>query len=84
MERRDDSHLGKYGWLGLACFVAAWDMYAPQSLTSAFREAATSEHYLIRAAALGGLAVTAAHLLDVLPHEYDPFYLAIEQVRPER
>lgn len=57
-------------------YIAAWDYSMPESLTHGFERA--RNHPVGRVLALGTLAVTSAHLLDLLPHQYDPFYLALE------
>lgn len=68
-------HVGTVGWAGIAAGVYLFDKYASESLTHAFERGRESENKLIQAATIGALAVTAAHLLDVLPHRADPFYL---------
>ena len=72
MERHNESHIGSIGWGLIGLGVLAWDFTMDESLTHAFERART--HPVGRYIALGGLAVTAAHLLDQIPHQYDPFY----------
>lgn len=70
---------GTAGWAGLAVGVYLFDKYSPESLTSAFARAREHEHPFVRAAAIGALAVTAAHLMGVIPRELDPFYSLTER-----
>lgn len=68
--------LGTGKWLAIAASVAAFDLLVPgETLSSAFRRARESESPVVKAAALGGLALTAAHLMDWLPESVDPFNL---------
>jgi hypothetical protein len=68
--------LGSSKWVAIAAGVAVADLLVPgESLSSAFRRARESEHPAVRVAAIGGLALTAAHLLDLLPANADPFNL---------
>lgn len=63
-------------WVAIAASVAAFDLLVPgETLSSAFRRARESESPVIRAAALGSLALTAAHLMEWLPPRADPFCL---------
>lgn len=70
---------GAMKWATIGLTVVALDLLVPgETLTSAFRRAREHEHPLVRVAALGGLAITAAHLMDRLG-PVDPFNLTIEQ-----
>lgn len=71
---------GVYGWAAIAGFVVAWDVLAPESLSHAFERARESENPLVRIAAIGGLAITAAHLMGAISRDYDPFYLLVDRV----
>lgn len=70
----DQSNVGVIGWMALGAGVLAWDLYASESLTHAFRRGLDSSRY--RPILLAGMAVTALHLLDKLPPAGDPFVLA--------
>ena len=70
---------GGIGWLGIATGVVAWDIMAPESLTHAFHRG--MENPRTRPLVLGALAITAAHLLEVIPRQYDPFYIFIDKAR---
>ena len=76
MPRNPESHIGTWGWAAIAGFVVAWDLTQQESLTHAFERART--HPVGRVAALGGLAITSAHLLNMIPRQYDPFYRVLE------
>lgn len=65
------SRRGEVGWIGLAAFVIAWDMFAGETMSSAFRRGLENER--TRPFVLGGLGITALHLLNALPEPYDPF-----------
>ena len=71
METNPDSRCGTYGWVAIAAGVAAWDYFAPETLSHAVDRAL--EHKTWRYAAVGAVAVTAAHLLNVIPEQADPF-----------
>lgn len=79
MQRNPESHSGTVGWALLAGLVVAWDLTQQESLTHAFERART--HQTGRVLALGAMAVTSLHLLDRIPHQFDPFYLALELKR---
>lgn len=71
MERGE--HAGTYGWIALAAGVAAFDYLSPETLSSAVDRAL--ERPRGRYAAIGAVAITAAHLLNIIPEQYDPFKL---------
>lgn len=64
---------GAHGWLALGAFVVAWDLTAPETLSSAFARAPWW-------AKLAGLGFIAAHLLDLIPEERDPLSLVARRV----
>lgn len=66
------SKVGTLGWLGLALYVGVWDKLAPETLTSAYKRG--KEHPIMKPLVIGGLGVTALHLLEAIPRECDPFY----------
>lgn len=75
MERQSkqpyDSHAGTIGWVALAAGVAAFDYFAPETLSSAVDRALETPRG--RYLAIGAVAVTAAHLLNLIPENVDPF-----------
>lgn len=77
-----ESHIGTLGWGIVAGFVVAWDVLAPETLSHAVDRAL--ERPIGKYAAIGAVAVTGAHLLNVLPESIDPFPKALhflEEVR---
>lgn len=68
---KPDSHIGTAGWVALAAGVAAFDYYMPETLSHAVDRAL--ERPRARYMAIGAVAVTAAHLLNLLPEQLDPF-----------
>ena len=63
--------VGHLGWVATAAVVAAWDYYAPETMSNAFKRG--REHPVARFAVVGAWAVTTAHLMDWLPDNIDPF-----------
>ena len=51
--------------------MALWDIYSPQTLSSGVDR--YLEHPVKRIAAIGAVALTSAHLLNLLPEKYDAF-----------
>ena len=78
MER---SKAGTAGWVGLGIYVAAWDILAPETLTSAFKRG--REHKAASPLVVGALGVTALHLMGVLPEKIDPFYAVFEKPKEQ-
>lgn len=70
MERFDE---GIIKWGALASAVIVLECVGTESLTHAFQRAA--EHPVGKYVALGALGLTAAHLLDKIPHQADPYYM---------
>lgn len=66
---------GELGWAAIGIFVAGFDILAPETLTAAFKRAPLPVR-------LGALAITSAHLLDLIPHSVDPFYLLQDLLPP--
>jgi hypothetical protein len=74
-----ESKAGTWWWVGLATSVVAWDLLAPETISHAFHRGV--ENPRTRALVLGGLALTAAHLVgDIIPENIDPFHIAFERV----
>lgn len=65
--------VGTAGWIGLIGYVALWDKIAPETLTHAFKRYDT-------AVRVGAVAVTAAHLMGVIPRRIDPFYIVADMI----
>jgi len=64
-----ESHAGTVGWGLLVAGVVAWDVLAPQTLSAAYDR--YLEHPVKRVLAIGAVAITGAHLLNILPPRYD-------------
>jgi len=73
---------GTIGWGCIGAFVLAWDVFAPETLSGAVDRAL--EHKTGKYLAIGAVAVTGAHLLNLIPEEIDPFtraFSVLERVR---
>lgn len=68
------------GWFGLTAGVIAFDILAPQTLSSAFDR--YLEHPVKKWLAIGSVAVTGAHLLNIPEHFGipDPIEIAANHV----
>lgn len=75
VERLNESHAGTIGWIALGASVAAWDMFAPETLSHAVDRALESPKMRPIAYALG--AITISHLFNVFDKlgipQYDPY-----------
>lgn len=61
-------------WLALGATIVALEYIGSESLTRGVRDAlATPVGKILVPAAIG---VTAAHFYDLIPHQYDPYYVA--------
>lgn len=65
-------------WIALVAGVAAFDYFAPETLSEAFDRAL--ERPVGRFFAMGAVAITGAHLLNVLPKRVDPLHQLAERV----
>lgn len=61
-------------WIGLGAYVAAYDILAPKGETLSEGVDRMLEHDKCKYVAIGGVALTAAHLINLLPPKYDPFH----------
>lgn len=61
--RNENSHAGDWGWVGLTAGVIAWDTLAPETLSHAVDR--YLEHPMGKVLAIGAIAITAGHLLNV-------------------
>lgn len=82
MKAEQESHIGTVGWGLIAGFVLAWDLAAPETLSSAVDRALETDTG--RLLAVGAVAVTGAHLLNMLPERHDPFVLAFRALESAR
>ena len=61
-------------WAALGAVIVGLEYIGDESLTSGVRRAlATPVGKILVPAAIG---VTAAHFYDLIPHQYDPYYIA--------
>ena len=69
-------------WSALAGAIAAYEVLAADGqLLSEGVTAARARHWSFNVAFVGGVLVTAAHLLDGLPKRVDPFTQALRVIR---
>lgn len=64
-------------WIGLGVYVAAYDALSPNGETLSEGMDRALEHPTWRYMAIGATALTAAHLLNLLPERADPFNYAL-------
>lgn len=67
----------KAGWMALGIGVAAYEIACPTGETLSEGVDRALERPLGRVLALGGIAITAAHLANLLPEKLDPFHYAL-------
>lgn len=73
METRNETKLGTLSWLAVGATVLGAEILGEESLTHAFRRGLANDRY--RPILLGGMAITALHLMDKLPKPADPFVM---------
>lgn len=64
--KNPESRIGTAGWIGLTAGVIAFDVLSPETMSSAFDR--YLQHPVKKYAAIGAVAVTGAHLLNVFEH----------------
>jgi hypothetical protein len=65
-------------WLGLGAGVAVYEVLCPEGeLMSEAVDRALEGRPFVRAATLGGIAITACHLANLIPQSVDPFHKAL-------
>ena len=69
---------GVQKWATLGCCIAGLEFIGSETLTHAFQRGLDSD--VGKYVCLGGLALTGAHLLNVLPREIDPYYYIADGV----
>lgn len=72
-----ESHFGTAGWCGIVVGVALFDALSPETLSQAYDRYLKSH----KALAIGAVAVTGAHLCNILPEPIDPLYQTGKAVR---
>ena len=81
MERPKPSSIA---WGTLAAGVIAYDVLCPKGETLSEAVDSALEHPIKRIAALGGIAITACHLANLLPQQIDPFHQALRLLPREK
>lgn len=61
-------------WIGLAAGIFAYDVLCPEGETLSEGVDRALEHPKGRIAAIGAIAITSAHLLNILPEKIDPLH----------
>lgn len=69
---------GAYGWAILAAYVIAFDILAPETLSSAADRALNHDYMKWVAWGVGG--VVAGHVFNLFPEQYDPIQRGAEFV----
>lgn len=62
--------------------IFAWDIFAPESLSEAFRRVNSTPAG--RATLFSVWGLLTVHLFDAIPRQADPFYLLLAYVRSQR
>lgn len=64
-------------WLITGVVVAGLEAACPDGETLSEGVDKLLEHDTLRYAAIAGIGITAAHLLNLIPEKYDPFHYAL-------
>jgi len=73
---------GAWGWVGLAAYVVAWDVVAPETLSDAFARSLRRPFPAVFASAL--VVGTVGHLYRWLPDRLDFYHYAWRVTRARR
>lgn len=71
----------KAAWIGLGVGVSVYEMLCPDGQTLSEEVDRVLENPRVKYLALGAIAVTAAHLANVLPEQIDPFEQVLSKAR---
>lgn len=71
----------KAAWIGLGVGVSVYEMLCPEGQTLSEEVDRVLENPRVRYLVLGAIAVTAAHLANVLPEQVDPFEQVLSKAR---
>ena len=71
----------KAAWVGLGVGVSVYEMLCPDGQTLSEEVDRVLENPRAKYIALGAIAVTAAHLANVLPTQIDPFEQVLSKAR---
>jgi len=75
---KHETLIGTVGWGLLVGGVIAWDVFANETLSSAYDR--YMEQPIKRVIAIGAVAITGAHLLNLTPPKFDPIQRAGDYV----
>lgn len=64
--KKPESHMGSMGWAGLIAGVVAYEILGAETLSSAYDRYLA--HPVKRFLAIGAVAITGAHLLNMFEH----------------
>lgn len=67
----------KTGWVATLGVAAAYEILCPEGETLSEGVDRALEHDSLKYAAIAGIGITAAHLLNLIPEKYDPFHYAL-------
>jgi hypothetical protein len=76
METHNQTKTGTRGWLAIVAFVVAFDRFNEESLTHAAKRG--MEHPVSRPFVAVAIGITALHLTNIIPEQYDPYYKWID------
>lgn len=80
LDKLKDIRPSTYAWTGILAGVSLYELTCPQGETLSERLDPLLEgraKYLV----LGGIAVTAAHLINLIPERVDPFEQGLSRIR---
>jgi len=65
------------GWMAVGALIVSYEIACPDGETLSEGVDRALERPLGKVLALGGIAITAAHLANLIPEKYDPFHYAL-------
>lgn len=79
VKERNTTTRGYIGWLAIGGFSAIWNLTSSESLCHAVKRGIDNPQS--RPLVIGTILFMSAHLLDIIPTEYDPIDRAGEFIR---
>jgi hypothetical protein len=67
-------------WVGLGAGILLYDALCPPGETLSEAVDSALEHPVGKYAAIGAIAITGAHLLNVLPNRIDPLHITLRVI----